>query len=502
MPLEQDKSNGFKLGLDAEINTGLYPEVFSRRIPMWETGNNIQFTEFGVEKVRGSQQAFDVGSGEPIRGLVQNVVGTDPYIYAGDLQKLYEYNVNSLALATRGTGYTLLEDSGGAVWDTGSSTWDTGLSIWDGASTFASSWSMVNYGAFILATNGVDAPQIQKGVGTNFINVLGMGTVTTAEIFIKRGPHVLAFNTNISDREFIWSDADNLDDWVASADNLAGQLEIRELKTAIKAAAPIGGRIAVYGEDQMFVVNYLGNDLVFGYQPAINGVGAVSKHAIVPVGRKNYGLSSQGFFVTDGSSFDYIDDPAMRHWFQNNINTTQSRKVVGWHDEEETQIRWYFPSTTTKISQAVSYNYVKNVWSFLSGDRSAGDERRVIGTPITGTETGLVRYESTGNNEDTTAISCFVRSKPMDLGDADRVKELDSIRIGFRGMGLQYRIGWSEAEDGPIYWLAATDMEQGFNFHNLRTSGRWLYLELLSDTLNAEWEVMSLEVIGRAEGTR
>ena len=375
--------------------------------------------------------------------------------------------------------------------------------------------------ATVLAvSSGVITEVGMKTAGTNYVTgetvtvsggggSLATGTITvsdmdvdTVEIFVKRGPHILGFNTSVSDREFIWTDADDTDDWVTSTTNLAGQLEIRELQTAIVAAVPLGDRIAVYGADQMFLVNYLANQLVFGYQPALNGVGAVSKKSVVAVGRKNYGLSTQGFFVTDGVTADYIDQPAIRNYYESTSAGSQISKTVGYHDEENNQIRWYWPTDSSAITQGVSYNYRRGTWSIVLGARSAGDERRILASPVTGTEDGRLLKEGVGQNEGTSAMTAFVRSKPMELGTADLVKELNSIRIGFVGQGLQYRIGWSETEDGTINWGAYADMSTGFDFQNIRTAGRWLLIELRSATLNAEWEVMNIEFIGRAEGVR
>jgi hypothetical protein len=252
----------------------------------------------------------------------------------------------------------------------------------------------------------------------------------------------------------------------------------------------------------MFLVNYLANALVFGYQPALNGIGAVSKKSVVAVGRHNYGLSEQGFFVTDGVEFTYIDEPAVRRFYQENATTAQLAKVAGWHDEDNNQIRWYLPVSLTNNQQALSYNYRNKAWSYLIGDRSAGDERRVLSFPISGTETGLLKVEGGTPNDSGAAITAVATTKPLDLGNADAVKELDSIRIGYIGSGLQYRIGWSETEDGSPVWGAYTDMANGFNFHNLRTAGRWLFFEVYSNTQNVSWEVQAVEFIGRAEGTR
>lgn len=573
MPLETDQSNGFKLNLQQEVRTGIYRNLFSRSVPLWGEGENVLFTDYGASKITGWGQVATTGNSEPIRGLHQNIESGEQVAYLGDLTALYRFDGS---LTTVGTGYSLAEDAGGSVWDSGSSTWDSGSTIFDDGVVRPGHWSIINYGNFILATNGFDNPLIKKASGGNFVSLFGgvtgifvssggtgyavddaltitggdgsgatavvtevssgvitgvamtnAGTgfttvptgvtggsgsgatftftisdldVSTVEVFLARGPHILGFNTSNSGREFVFSDADDPDTWVSASDNLAGALEIRELKSDIIAAVPLGSRIAVYGEDQMFLVSYLANDLVFGYQPALNGVGAVSKKAVVAVGPRNFGLSSQGFFVTDGASFQYIDDP-IRKWFQANSNA-QIGKAMAFHDEENNCVRWYFPTTSVQITEGVIYNYEYNVWSFVTSDKSAGQERIVFSYPLTGDEQGNLFYEGEGQNDNASAITSFLRSKPMDLNNADRVKELDSIRIGFTGMGLQYRIGWSETENGTITWTDYTEMEEGFDFDSLRTAGRWLHMELYSNTLNADWEVVGMEVQGRIEGTR
>jgi len=579
MPLETDKNGGFKFELAAELRSGLYPGLFSSAIPLWETGQNVQFTDVGIEKLKGNYELIDTGNSEPIRGMVQlTESGTTALVYAGDLTSLYRVDIVGTSFTdVSGETYSLNEDSGSSVWDTGSSTWDGDTSLWDAGVSQADHWSMVNYGTFVLATSGADTPQIYKGSGkfvnmvkgitgitivsggtgysvgdvltftggdgtgatatvisesSGVITAIGMTTggvnyttaptghtgastdatfthtignmdVTTVEIFVNRGPHVLGFNTSTSPKEFIWCAADDPDDWVTSTTNLAGNLQIRELKSAIVAAVPLGNRIAVYGTDQMFLVTYLANDFVFGYQPALNGIGSVSKHAVIPVGRHNYGLSEQGFFVTDGIDFDYIDEPAIHSFYRRNVNLGQIAKTNGWHDEENNQVRWYFPTLpSAEITTGVTYNYRDKTWGIVTGDRTAGDERRVISNPISGTETGQLLIEGGTNNDDGAAMTAYARSKPFSLGSADMVKELDSIRIGFVGAGLQYRIGWAETEDGSITWGSYTDMGTGWDVHNLRTAGRWLFFELYSATLNANWEVMGAEFIGRTEGTR
>lgn len=410
-------------------------------------------------------------------------------------------SINLVTIASGGTGYTLgdtLTLTGGAgtgatieVTQVGGSGEIEAVKITAGGS----GWTTAGSSGF---TGGTGSGGSISGTCMDLYTT----GISTVQIWVKRGPHILGFSTNVSDKEFIWCDADDPFTWATGPDNLAGQLQIRELKGPIRAAVPLGEYIAVYGDDQMFLVNYLANDLVFGYSPVLDGVGAVSKKAVVAIDRLNYGLSQQGFFRTDGASFEYIDEPAIREWFDNNSASAQLGKAIAFHDEENTQVRWYLPTSSSAITGGVSFNYKTNTWSIIESAKSAGQERIILGGPITGGEDGILYREVSGLNDGVSAMTSWVRSKPLDWSNADIVKELDSIRIGFTGTGLQYRIGWSEEENGTINWGSYTDMDQGFPFHNLRTAGRWLHFEIYSATTNADWLVASVEFIGRMEGTR
>lgn len=363
----------------------------------------------------------------------------------------------------------------------------TGVGMTDGGSNYS-----------IVATS------FTGGSGTGLVLTFSLGgiDVSSVDIFKNSGPHILGFGTSTSDKEFIWCDADDPDTWVSASDNLAGQLEIRELLSPITCVVQLGQRLAVYGTDQMFLVNYLANDLVFGYQAALNGIGAVSKKAVVPVGRENYGLSAQGFFVTDGGSFKYIDEPAIRDWFKANVNNSQVGKAHAFHDKKNNLVRWLFPTGESTITGGVAFNYQSKTWSILDTTMSASDERRVQEAPFTGSEVGVIYKENTGDNADSVSMESWVRSKPMDLSNTDVVKELDSIRLGWTGNAITYRIGWSETDNGTITWNSYRTMELGFPFHSLRTAGRWMHVELYTNTLNTHWEVSDMEFIGRTEGTR
>ena len=478
--LPEPTDTGILGKLREEIPTGLWPDAFDLRIPLWKTGSNIQFSELGVEKIPGHSTFFALlGTNGITRGAHQfrDTAGVQ-LLYFGDAARLFKWNTVSVS--------TELSGLSGIVNET--------------VNQSATQWSIVNFGNIVLATNGVDEPQIDTGGG---MGALG-ADFTTAEIFINRGPHILGFNTSINARGFVWADEDNPSDWTPATDNAAGDLIIRELQSDIIAAAMLGDRIAVYGKEQMYVVEFIGAPLYFGYKPALEGFGAISKKSVISVGRKNYGMGRDGFWVTDGADFDFIDDPAVRQFFQGDMNFAQKSKVNGWHDEKNHQVIWYYPSVggAGEVDSSVAFDYKKGLWSIRADGRTASLERQVFDNPIVFDAAPSVFLQNFGDNADGSALVASVRSKPMDLGTPDRVKEVDAIRIGYQGTGLRARVGTQFSLDDAITFGSFFEVPAGYVFQPVRIAGRYLTIELQSQDIGDAWDVSSIDFYGRLEGER
>lgn len=323
---------------------------------------------------------------------------------------------------------------------------------------------------------------------------------TTAQL----GPHILLFNvatsTEDSPYDFVWCSEDDPDVWVASSTNSAGGLTIREADTELRAVVPLGRSLAVYTTDQMFLVNYLGAPFYFGYSTALtHGVGAVSKHAVVSVGNKNYGLSKDGVFVTDGvTTQDIGKENGINDYIKTNIAESEYTKVTAWHNKENNEIVWNLPLDSTSITTELIHNYSLGTWTKKTSSLSFGTPSGVFDAPLVGDNTGNIWYANGGNN----SISTEALSRAHDLGDADTVKELTSIRVGKIGTGTPtVDIGWSDTPTGTPVYVDSFLVDGTFVEHILRTSGRYLFIRVTS-TGSDPWEITDVVVQGRTGGTR
>lgn len=605
MPLKDDKSNAFDFSIDEILKSGIYRQRHDLDIPMWEEALGWRFTKKGMSTPLQYGDYTDsggwtIGSGdEPIRGSIALSEDDTIITYVGDLSVIESHRRDTDATDTVGSGYTLVESSEATTWDSGTTTWDSGNTEWDVGENKADQWSFEPFGTFVLATAGINKPQIKKGNinfndlhddsvsgatvnagGSGYIvgeTITGMaggggtgldvtvltvnsGAVTsfeitdfgsgfangdtatggtasasgtgftcdvtvpdadfnTVEIFARLGPHMLAFNytkdTGTFDTYFAWCSADDLDTWIAASTNTAGSLNIREASTGIRAVAPLANNLAVYTDNQMFLVSYVGQPNYFGYQPALEGdmVGALSKQSVVAVGRINYGVSREGFFATDGTRVERIGDvQGIDDDFKANVPQGRYEEATVAHYRKDNEIIFAFPNTFgTGVADTLEYryNYKDKTWSHRHtfathyGDSNVLD-KLVVGFLLNVTDTAAVRcYPGT-----TLGIGLSgAITRGHDLGMPDRIKEVSSVRVGKQGDDdALVTLGWTEElYDDPtneIAWGDSFLVDDSFKEFYPRTAGRYLYVKVEAGSAFDDFTLTRLKVQGRYEGSR
>jgi hypothetical protein len=484
------------------LTSGLGKSLHPLTAPLWVDGRNILFKEAGVRKQNGYQAAFSAPDTLGVSGIVSNVLAGVPSLYFGNSTDIYMWQEGSPVAV--GTGYTGNEDAlpdsnlgyGGGSYGVGE--YDN-LTL-SGTVDPASMWSMEDWGQWVVATNGVDRPQIFKG--TSFAD-MDVSAPDTARIFKKNRVYLLAFNTDLGSNWIEWCDHDDLDDWTPTDTNDAGNLPVREMK-AIKAAADLGSEIAFYSETQMGICQYVGFPYVYAAKKLLDGIGAVGTHAVCSLGSENYGYSAQGLWKTDGNSFDYVDTPAIRKFIKDNINVTQQSKTVVVHDKVNNQIKLSIPTGSSKVNDlTLGYNYLNGSWTISNIGISAYLEQEDFGYPIIATAEGVVAFDELGVDADAAALEAYIITKPLDCGAEDAYKFVDEIRLSLKDISgnISVQLGGHNNLDDPIDWAAASYLDTGKTpAYPVLDEYIYLYLKVSSTDLGAMWELNGFDFRGTGGG--
>ena len=242
--------------------------------------------------------------------------------------------------------------------------------ISDGAKyngTDQDTWSFVQFGQTALATNGIDEVQYLADFATaKFVNLDGISDLPgsfRAKSLAKLGPFIIALGTDQDNTEVRWSDEDDPFVWTPLATNKSRDINLRELDSDIVTGVEFGNSLLIFGRGKVQIFQFLGPPFFFGARPLIEGLGAVSKQALAVVGRFIYGFGPNGLFITDGSTVEYIDEPAIHQYiFEQKYDPRFEEYVTVWHEPNDVEVYFSFPTSATS-GETVSFNPKSRVWS-------------------------------------------------------------------------------------------------------------------------------------------
>lgn len=466
-----------------KLPPGMAPSLTEPGPFLWEDARDVLFVEDGIKSGWKTTLAL-ANSDAPIRGMSgQRTATLAQILFFGTLDKLFRSTALASPVDVSGAAYNTVEDAG--------------------ASSLAGMWSFVNWGEWVLASNGEDQIQIYK-TGPAFSNLTqtaGSLPFTCAKIIAKLGAHVIALNTNLEANEVRWCSADDVHDWIPTAVNTAGQYTIRDLEGEIVTVVPLGERLLIYSSDSAHVMTYLGAPFVFGVQKVLGSVGAVGRASVCEVGRENFGLGRQGFFRTDGTSLTYIDEPYLREWFWSRCKLDQISKTVCYHNEDANRVEWFYPLANggmelpgggvSPVMEGLAYDYRLRAWSRLSSDVTYAIPREVFQYPLIALSNGNINAANSGSFQNPLLLS-----KALDFEVPWRGKFVSHVYVQQRG-NMTLELGYHNKLTDPVTWLPAYSLvgdnkpvRVGFTAHHWRVR--------LSGT--EAWRVGGIEFYGRGGG--
>lgn len=458
------------------LDSGLWPGLKATTIPLWQDGVNVWFNNKSVQGSKGYTAAFATGVAVPIRGIGQQLVSGGQRMFFGTVGDLYRWN--TATVDNMATGFTGVTDAT--------------------VTSEATLWDFENWGDWMLATNGVDATQVYKG--TSF-TALANTTFTWAKILVKMGAHVLALNTSNGRSTYEWCSADDVELWTPASANSAGNTVIRDMPSEIIAAKKLGAGTGVYGKNTLHIITYTGAPFYFGHRFALGGVGAVSKHSIVPVGALHYGWGPLGIFRTDGVSKAYIDEPGIREYLESQLNTAQRSKVIGYHNEEASQVIWSYPSgASLEPDKSVGFDHARSVWTLYDFAFTAAGKKEVFSYPIGGMSTGAIHFINHGQDANGAALKRQVVSRPLGW-DAQKIKYFDAMSFEAELSGSPVvEVAILERLNDTPSWMDIGDLNASGAPLYIEESGRWFQMRITANAVGENFEIGQINLLGKLLG--
>ena len=297
---------------------------------------------------------------------------------------LVNYSSNNISADSRGAGS--FRDNAGNVYNFVAK--NTDIYQLDGGSFTSRKGSLTGsntdyftftqFGNYIIASNGVDAPQYYlMGTSTNFANLSTIATNGTVPTFRVSGvirDFLVTGNQSSNQNRIQWSGINDITTW-QSGTKQADQQDLPGSGGEIVHIT--SGEIGyVFRQNQIIRMDYVGGATVFRLSVISPNRGAVYGRTVCQDNRRVFFYADDGFFEINGDNVISIGAEKVNRFFDANVNKAYTDRICAAVDPFNQLALWLYPSvnntsnTTGICDRILIYNYATKKWSLAEANAS------------------------------------------------------------------------------------------------------------------------------------
>tara|TARA_R100001460_G_scaffold96927_1_gene139348 strand:+ start:40 stop:2184 length:2145 start_codon:yes stop_codon:yes gene_type:complete len=400
-------------------------------------------------------------------------------------------------------------------------------------------WSHDNFGEDIIInprdgglfywdkTNGLStrAVELSTRAGTK----TSVPTVAKQIIVSDQDRHVIVFGCDglgasnsatqgdgIQDPLLIrFSSQENPLDFFPTTTNTAGDLRLGGGSEFVQAVET-KEQILVYTNKTLHSMRFIGPPFTFGIKELSKNITIMSPASAIAVDDSVYWMGVDTFYLYNGQTQQLPCSVKDKVFLD--LNIEEREKVHVGANTEFSEIWWFYPSlNSTEIDKYVIYNYLENIWYFGSLARQAWLDRGIRALPLATGGQHLFNHE-TGFDDDGSAMTSFVESAPMALGDAGRFGFINRIipDVNFAGStavnpSVDFTVkarthsgsGFTQTDDSNTTQRSSTTPVEVYTDKlDLRVRGRTFALRVEATSLGTKFKLGSPQVNIVQDGRR
>ena len=312
-----------------------------------------------------------------------------------------------------------------------------------------------------------------------------------------------------------FSSQENPIDWFPTATNTAGDLRLGGGSTFVQAVET-KQQILVFTNKTLHAMKFIGPPFTFGLQELSKNITIASPSAAIAIEDTVFWMGSDTFYVYSAGQTQQLPCTVKEKVFLD-FNFEESSKVHAGVNSEFSEILWFYPTaSSTEVDAYVAYNYLEKVWYYGTLARQAWLDRGIRSLPLATGGQYLYNHE-VGYDDDGSAMTSFIESAPMDIGDGEKFLFLKRVipDITFNGstsatpdvsftMKTRDFPGdtFDQTTSSTTQRTATSPVEQFTEKLDYRLRGRSFSLRVDSTSLGTKYKLGSPRVDIRQDGRR
>ena len=262
-------------------------------------------------------------------------------------------------------------------------------------------------------------------------------------------------------------------------------------------------------------MKFIGPPFTFGLQELSKNITIMSPASAIAVDDAVFWMGRDSFYVYTGQTMQLpctVKDKVFL-----DFNFEDKDKVHVGLNTEFSEILWFYPTASSSdIDAYVAYNYLEKVWYYGTLARDAWLDRGIRELPIA-TGSSLLYNHEKGFDDDGSAMTSFIESAPMDIGDGDKFVSIKQLipDITFDGStsvnpAVSFTIkakthagaNFGQSGSETAQRSATTPVEQFTNKLDYRIRGRSFAIRVESTDLGSKFKLGTPRVDIREDGRR
>lgn len=387
----------------------------------------------------------------------------------------------------------------------------------------ATDWTLDNWGEVLLACpkgGGIYTWSADQPLGN--AQIIANAPFFNGGIFVSMPQQILVawasgqVISGVQDPLLVrWSDSSNYNQWTVISTTQAGFFHIPTGSTCVAGGqGPLFGLI--WTDVDVWMMQYVGQPIVFGFTRVGSGCGALGPHAFDFISGLALWAGNNNFFATDGTGVRVLACTVWDYFFQQ-LDQTNKSKVRCASNAVFNEVSWFFPVIG---GTGENTNYVKlhlneggeHEWDFGVLNRTAWIDVTAIGNPLGTDSQGFIYQHETSPDAAGTAINAafetgwFALSEGNDLAFVDWLlpdmlwatypkRGIATATVLFTFYVVDY-LGDTAKVFGPYSVTQATQ------FINVRFRGRFMRFRCESQDTGSFWSIGKLRLRWSVSGRR
>lgn len=354
------------------------------------------------------------------------------------------------------------------------------------------------------ATNGVDVPGTLISQAPSMNRFIGIDDV---------GNQVISYGTiDIATSTFDpmlvrWCSDEDYTDWIPSGINTAGDKRLQG-GSVINGVQQTKSETLVWTDLNLFSQKFIGTD-GYSFEKLGEKCGMMGPNSSVDIGGSIFWMGPNGFWVYNGQVVPLMctiqkdvfdDDGAFR------VDKLQTEKVFCGHNSKFKEVIWLYQSvlsTTDDCDRYIIYNYLEELWSYGTLDRSCWLDAGILPNPIalSSEGNGQMFNHELGLLADNDPIDSYIESAPFDIGDGDELLFVDKFVPDFKLTGsVNITLNFQKYPNAQVVTKGPYTFTTDTTKVDVRGRGRQVSVRIGTSAAGSFWQLGKTRIHARTDG--